>query len=111
LFDLQSLIWLLAITLVAGFCWQTYQVKPYAVLAVKSKCQQLGLQLLDQSVALKSIRIKRGNNGWPNLMRCYVFEFSSTGDERYYGKIWLRGIVTESIDLAAHRLPSSGTDG
>lgn len=48
-------------------------------------CQSMGAQLLDQSVSLRRVGFKRGQDGWLRLKRGYAFEFSLNGANRYPG--------------------------
>jgi Protein of unknown function (DUF3301) len=75
-----------------------------AYQAVKQHCQLLQLQMLDDYVALKSIRFKRNVQGHVQLFRRYHFEFSSTGNERYNGTITLAGRQTQNIHLDPYRI-------
>jgi hypothetical protein len=54
-------------------------------------CGQAGVQLLDSSVALSRVRLRRRSNGRVGLLRRYVFEFSTDGADRHPGSIELHG--------------------
>lgn len=103
--DLTSLFWLFLIGLGLVFWWQALKVRERAFVTVKQYCQRLGVQFLDHSVALKSIRLERNWRGVPQLVRRYCFEFSSTGGERYGGEAILRGNKVEKVTLDIHRIP------
>jgi hypothetical protein len=49
----------------------------------------------------------RSLSGGLVFRRRYQFEFSSTGDRRYQGKLELLGMGLQSIELEAYRLPDS----
>jgi hypothetical protein len=49
----------------------------------------------------------RGRAGRLQFRRSYQFEFSSTGDRRYQGKLVLEGMNLTTIELEAYRLPDS----
>lgn len=95
------------LTLIAGlWYWSSAKkLQELAYHAVTQRCQQLQLQMLDQYVALQSIRLGRGALGHRHLIRTYGFEFSSTGNDRYCGQIILAGQQIESIQFDAYRLP------
>lgn len=76
-----------------------------AYAAVRHRCQRLQLQMLDDYVALQSIRINRSPQGRLQLVHTYGFEFSSTGNERYQGQIILLGRQVQTIQLEAYRMP------
>ncbi len=54
-------------------------------------CSRSGVQLLDQSVALKRLRLRRHDSGRIGLLRRYAFEFSTNGADRHPGTIELHG--------------------
>ena len=59
----------------------------------------MGFQLLDQTIALKSVSIKRNINGFPGLIRRYNFEFSINGVNRYNGSIMVQHNHVQSFQL------------
>lgn len=60
--------------------------------------EEQGLQLLDQSIILESVRLSR-YRGMPCLRRKFRFEFSRRGDRRYYGWITLNAWAKEHTEL------------
>lgn len=85
--------------------WRSRDAKAYALLYAAQRCQQLELQLLDQSIVLRKIRLQRSQAGWLQWRREYSFEFSSTGQERYPGSLTMLGNRLQGIELAAHVAP------
>ena len=92
------------------------QARLLALQSVRRHCQQEDVQLLDDTLVLERIRIRRipslqlvkgeGRSqpgGW-RLVRTYRFEFSSTGDERYQGLLTLIGRRVAKLELQAHRI-------
>jgi hypothetical protein len=66
-------------------------------------CARAGVQLLDQSVALRRLRLRRlPGHGW-RVWRCYGFEISSDGSDRLRGSLDLVGgeMVAYDLPLAA----------
>lgn len=104
-----SLIDVLALVL-AGLLlnhwWRARDAKAFALLYAAQRCRQLDLQLLDQSIVLRKIRLQRGHRGWLQWWREYGFEFSSTGHERYPGTLTMAGTQLLGIELAAHIAPA-----
>jgi hypothetical protein len=84
--------------------WHAQGIKQQALLAVREYCEQMDVQLLDDGIVLRGFWLKRNPRGQLQIWRSYLFEFSSTGDERYQGRIMLLGSVVESIELQPHRL-------
>ena len=55
-------------------------------------------------MALSKFRIKRDTRGNVRLWRCYQFEFTATGQERYNGSVVLFGSQVGDIQLEPHRV-------
>lgn len=62
-------------------------------------CQESGLQFLDDTVTLASLRLGRSATGWPEFTRRYVFEFSGTGQDRRQGRATLAGPRVIAVQL------------
>ena len=54
-------------------------------------CERHQVQLLDQSVALRQIRLRRDDSGQMRLLRTYEFAYSAQGDDRQLGQLALLG--------------------
>jgi hypothetical protein len=54
-------------------------------------CTRSGVQLLDQSVSLHRIALRRAASGWLQLLREYHFEYSRDGTDRNRGGLALQG--------------------
>lgn len=95
-------------TAVIGFSvwyWiQSRDIKEFAYRKAKAACKDLDLQLLDQAVALKSVKPMRGVSGSMMLRRVYSFDFSSSGEDRYEGEVIILGKRLEEVKFAPHRL-------
>lgn len=95
---------LIALLLGAYLYWFNGQrVKEVALKAVTENCQKLEVQMLDEYVALSGIRLKRDQAGKMRLQRTFLFEFSSTGNERYNGICIMLGRQVESIQMEPYR--------
>ncbi|MDO9268391.1 MAG: DUF3301 domain-containing protein [Methylobacter sp.] len=79
------------------------QAKEVALRAVRANCLDLDVQMLDEYVALNSIRLKRDQTGKVRVRRIFLFEFSSTGNERYNGVCIMLGRRVESIQMEPYR--------
>lgn len=102
--ELSDLFWLSTIALALLYWWHSIKIKELALREVRRQCKAMDLQLLDQSVALKGLKLKRNAQGRLGLLRRYDFNFSSTGDDRYQGSIQLQGKKVIHIELAPHRI-------
>ena len=107
MFSLVNLLLLVAAGLGALYWWQSGLFKGKARQLATEHCRQLGLQLLDQSMVITGFRPIRTSGGNLSFKRTYQFEFSSTGDRRYHGRLVLEGMTLKSIELEAYKLPDS----
>ena len=64
-------------------------------------CQAAGVQLLDQTVSMKRVRMA-WRDGFPTLVRRYAFDVSMNGHDRHRGHLDLAGrrLETWSLPLA-----------
>lgn len=99
---------LIALLLGAYLYWfNGQQAKEFALKAVRAHCHNLEVQMLDEYVALSRIQIKREETGKIRLLRTFLFEFSSTGNERYNGACMMLGKRVESIQMEPYRIDES----
>ncbi|MDP3589415.1 MAG: DUF3301 domain-containing protein [Methylobacter sp.] len=95
---------LIALLLGAYLYWFNGQrAKEIALKAVRAHCLNLDVQMLDEYVALSGIRLRREQAGNIRLQRTFLFEFSSTGNERYNGVCMMLGKRVESIQMEPYR--------
>jgi len=100
---------LLILLIVIALIWYWLdgaRTKEIASHAGRQVCEQANVDFLDETVALKRVRLKRDEEGRVFLNRHYQFEFSSDGSCRYKGNIEVLGkrILASSLDV--HRLPT-----
>jgi hypothetical protein len=95
---------LIALLLAAYLYWFNGQyAKEIGLKAVRANCLDLDVQMLDEYVALNSIRLGRDQAGTMRVRRVFFFEFSSTGNERYNGMCIMLGRRVESIQMEPYR--------
>ncbi len=99
--DLSDLFLLLGFAGVIGSWLKLSRAREIAVAEARRQCARHQLQLLDETVGLRAIRLRRGS-GTPALERCYAFEVSIHGDDRQPAQVWMIG-----DRLSAIRLPES----
>ena len=76
----------------AGWLWlDSLKARETAVAAAREACRIEGLLLLDDTVAISSIKLARDNDGRIRLQRAYAFEYSDTGNNRLPGSVVLIG--------------------
>lgn len=103
-FTLLDILWLLLIGAGLWFWWNALGAHQRALRAAKQHCEQMNVQLLDDSVVLQRLRIQRSTRGPMTLARSYQFEFSSTGDDRYFGEVKLLGYRLQQVHLGVYRI-------
>jgi hypothetical protein len=86
--EMFSLLLLLAC---AWLVWDNLRAREAAIAASRGLCKAEGLQLLDDTVAMQSLRPARDSAGRLKLKRIYVFEYSDTGNDRHNGSVTLIG--------------------
>lgn len=101
------MLYLILAALIAYYWWESGVYKGRARDLATAHCNELGLQLLDQSMVITGFRPARNAQGRLVFRRTYQFEFSSTGDRRYLGRIVIDGKQLNAIELEAYKLPPS----
>jgi len=85
--------------------YENLRAREVAIRVARDTCYQQNLQLLDSTVVLKSMRVKRRPEGQLALQRAYQFEYSESGANRQRGFIILSGRRIDSIGLAPKEDP------
>lgn len=88
---MEQITGILALALVAWFWLDSMRARETAIGASRRACQEYGVQLLDETVALARLRLRRDPLGRLQLYRVYRFEFTETGDYRHSGTVALLG--------------------
>lgn len=94
---------------VLGAVWlwhSSMAARERANAAAAEACSRLRLDLLDGTVALARLGLRRDDTGRLRLERTYAFEYSDDGRRRLAGFVVLLGGRVASLGLAAARLPS-----
>ena len=102
----MSLSFFVVITICLVFLhwYKTEKIKETALTATRLHCQAQQVQMLDDYIAFKSLGFKRDRAGKLQILRTYSFEFSSTGDERYNGRITMLGAAVASFYMEPYRI-------
>ena len=99
----MSFSFLLGFLLVTGiglwFWRDSLGAREQARAASARACQQTGMQLLDDTVALERLWPRRDRDGRLKLERLYVFEFTDTGLVRRTGSVLLVGWRVEVLHM------------
>ena len=102
--ELRDIALVLLLMTGAYWWWLGSAVKEVALRVARTHCEALDVQLLDESVVLRGLWLKRDASGVVRVRRSYTFEFTSTGDERYHGGVVILGMSMETVQLEPHRL-------
>jgi hypothetical protein len=103
-FSLVDALLLIFFVLGAIYWTSAQKIKQIALATVRKYCADMDVQFLDENIALRAIWLKRDARGNVHIWRSYVFDFSSTGEDRYNGRVVLLGRQIESLRLEPHRL-------
>ena len=99
---------LLAVFLALGWLWwDSMQAREAAVAAARAACHAEGLQFLDDTVGIASIKPARNAEGRLLLQRAYDFEFSDNGDNRIRGSVVTLGRRVILLNVLTPRPPVS----
>ncbi|HYE35651.1 DUF3301 domain-containing protein [Methylocaldum sp.] len=94
-----------------GLTWlwfDSFTAREAGIQAVRKTCEADGLQLLDETIALSSLRLKRNEDGRMVLARVYSFEYSDTGDNRRRGSVHLLGHRVTMLNVGLRLVASNG---
>jgi hypothetical protein len=104
------MIQLLAFAAIAALLWfwlDTMRARERAISIGRQACEKDGLQLLDETVFLKSVRLRRNERGHIAVWRNYGFEFSDNGNNRRAGNVTLLGGRLDGVQLEPYLIQSS----
>lgn len=104
MFDLQSILWLTLIFLGIYYWRGALLVKERAYVAAQKRCEEMQVQLLDETIYLRRLWFKRNDQGKLSLWRSFYFEFTVTGGDRYFGRVIMLGSRITLVELDPHRL-------
>jgi len=95
----------LFVILVAGFLYwlDSIRAKEIATAQSRDACKKVSLEFLDETVAIKKLRIRRNDIGRLVFYREYQFEFTSTGEYRYKGVTRLLGKRLLGIEMEPYQ--------
>lgn len=102
--ELQDLFITSLLVAAGWYWWKARARKEMAYRVVKQHCEKNAVEILDESLVLTSIGMAKNNRGFWKIRRSYRFEFSTTGEYRYYGTVQVLGSKVISIELAPHHI-------
>jgi hypothetical protein len=96
--DFATLFLLLVLVVIAVAWLRLSRARDRAIQEARSRCQQHGLQLLDETVGLSGLRLRRYGDQRV-VERRYSFEVSIDGDDRETGHLWMIGNTLTALIL------------
>ena len=96
--DLSNLLLLLLLGSVVGLWLKLSVARERAMQEARRQCLQHGLQLLDETVGLRGVGLRR-THGQRRIERCYGFEVSIDGNDREPGRLWMIGSTLSRLSL------------
>lgn len=97
---MNSVFIVLLILAVLMYFWlDSMKSRENAVRAAHIACQEISVQLLDQTVSLSAIKPIRNRQGRLVFRRVYAFEFSVDGSERRQGRAIMHGKWLKQVQL------------
>lgn len=96
---MYTLLFLLLLGFIVIFWLETLKLREHVILRCQRVCREANLQLLDQTVALVSLSIRKGTDKSLHICRRYQFEVSEDGVDRHFGYVNLSGRHIISIQF------------
>lgn len=96
---MENLLILGLIGLLIWFWVDSMQSKERAAAVALRACKEIGVQFLDQTVALESIKPARNSHGQLVWRRIYGFEYSLQRVERRHGRVLLLGKALQQVQI------------
>jgi hypothetical protein len=103
---------LLALLALAASIWlwlDSLKAREVAVNAARAACTAEALLLLDDTVAIASLKLRRDDDGQVKLQRAYSFEYSDTGNNRLAGSVVLLGHQVVLLNVGVRFAPNVHT--
>lgn len=85
---------IIGVAILGGLFWLWFdstRVHEIAVEHARSQCRVDGVQFLDDTVSLATIKPSRDEEGHLTFKRAYTFEYSDTGNDRKAGRVVMLG--------------------
>ena len=104
-----ELVGLLVLGALAWLWYDSLKARDAGIQAVRSACAAEELQLLDETVAIASLKPVRDEDGRLVLRRAYDFEYTDTGNNRRRGSLVLLGQRVLVINIGLRLVPENRT--
>lgn len=100
---LGNLFWLFVAAFAIWYWWRAKAIKDFVLQAARRYCKTMDVMLLDDAIYLRGIWFKRDDKGQIRVWRRFLFDFTSTGEERYSGRVIMLGPRILHMELDPHR--------
>jgi hypothetical protein len=107
--NIHDLLILLALVAAIALWLRLSAARERAAVEARQQCERYGLQMLDDSVGLRALRLRRVA-GRLRLERCYSFEVSIDGADREQASLWMLGDALSELRLPTVVLMPSERD-
>ena len=94
-----ALLLLALLAVILLFWYESLRIREAVTAMCRKICERTGVQLLDQSVSLASISIRRSPRNRLHVYRVYQFDVSTSGADRRPGYVILAGKSVEAIHV------------
>lgn len=97
-----------SLLIIGGVVWlwfDSLRARDAAIAAARTACATEGLLLLDDTVAIASLKPARDGEGQLKLKRVYEFEYSDTGNNRRKGSVVLLGHRILIVNIGLRLVP------
>jgi hypothetical protein len=95
---------------VIAWAWlDSLKAREAAIGAAREACTSEGLILLDDTVAISSLKALRDDDGRLRLQRAYDFEYTDTGNNRLKGGVVLLGHRVVLLNVGLRLVPEVRT--
>jgi len=99
MYSVNSVLFLAIIIVIILIWFESLRVRESVTRMCRELCEKSDLQLLDQTVSLASISLRRSVSRRTFLHRIYHFEVSSNGSDRFAGYVSLAGRTVEAVQI------------
>lgn len=100
-FNLLDILLFAVIIAVSFQFWRIRAISEYARRYLERYCDTQALQLISVARSKTRLTLFKAKLDWYTE---FTFEFSSTGEERYFGILSLRGLTVVNTDMPAYRI-------
>jgi len=102
---MSEILLLIIVSAIAWYWFDSVSKREIAVLKGKELAGRYQLQLLDETVACKKVRLARNHNGQVQLLRFYEFEVTVDGRSRLSCNIDLLGKQLQNWHIPPYAQP------